>query len=83
LYIYLGDETLVNTKDIVAIIDKVSFQSSSENMETFHHHQAKAAFHQKQESIKSIIVTTERIYYSPLASSTLKKRTQKLSVQEF
>ncbi|MBB6445406.1 extracellular matrix regulator RemB [Bacillus benzoevorans] len=82
MYIYLGDETLVDTKDIIAIIDKESIQSST-NMDKFHHHQAEASFHQKQESIKSIIVTTERIYYSPLATSTLKKRTQKLSVQEF
>jgi hypothetical protein len=82
LYIYLGDETLVNAKDIIAIIDKESIASST-NMSKFHDHQAEASFHQKQESIKSIIVTTDTIYYSPLATSTLKKRTQKLSVQEF
>lgn len=79
MYLYLGDDILVKTQDIIAIIDKESTESST-IMENFHHHQTETSFHERQEFAKSIIVTTERIYYSPLVTSTLKKRTQKLSI---
>nr|WP_295972451.1 extracellular matrix/biofilm biosynthesis regulator RemA family protein [uncultured Bacillus sp.] len=81
MYIYLGDETLVNTRDIIAILDKESTAFSTD-MDNFHHHQPETSFHQKKDSVKSVIVTSERIYYSPLATGTLKKRT-KIAAQEF
>ncbi len=79
MYLYLGDDILVKTRDIIAIIDKKSIKSST-IMENFHHHRTDTSFYERQELAKSIIVTTEQIYYSPLATSTLKKRTQKLSI---
>jgi extracellular matrix regulatory protein B len=81
LYIHIGEDCLVKAKDIIAIIDKESSNSSPYFEELLNKHEnhlidlAKGSF-------KSIIITSGTIYFSPLASSTLKKRSEKLSVQD-
>ncbi|MDQ0415187.1 extracellular matrix regulator RemB [Mesobacillus stamsii] len=82
MYMHVGEEVLVRTKDIIAIIamESVSF---SMFMEEFIAKQDREIVQLTKGSIKSIIVTDNQIYYSPLASGTLKKRSQKSSVQEF
>ncbi|MCQ6276641.1 DUF370 domain-containing protein [Bacillus sp. V3B] len=82
MYIHFGEETIVKAKDIIAIIDKESFHSSAE-MKHFFRQYENDSVQQTKNSFKSIIITTEHIYFSPLASSTLKKRSQKWFVSEF
>lgn len=82
MYIHLGEDVLVRSKDIVAIIDKES-AGSSKYAEEFLERQDHSVINLSKGSYKSVVVTTEKIYFSPLASGTLKKRSQKLSVQEF
>ncbi|MDQ0271973.1 extracellular matrix regulator RemB [Cytobacillus purgationiresistens] len=82
MYIHIGEDVLIRTKDLVAIIDKES-ASSSKNTEEFLHRDKGLLINLSKGDYKSIVITTDHIYYSPLASATLKKRSSKLSVQEF
>ncbi|WP_071393104.1 extracellular matrix regulator RemB [Bacillus tuaregi] len=81
MYIHFGEETIVKTKDIIAIIDKNSFTSST-NMDDFLQQYKNQSEHLIKGSFKSVIVTTEQLYFSPLASSTLKKRSQKWALSD-
>lgn len=82
MYLHVGEEVLVRTKDIIAILD-IDSTSTSPFMEEFIARQEQQVVHLAKGTVKSIVVTGNHIYYSPLASGTLKKRSQKLSVQEF
>jgi extracellular matrix regulatory protein B len=75
VYIHLGDKTLIKATEVVAIIDKESC-TSSKNMDVFFHQFQESADSLKEKSFKSIIVTNNHIYFSPLSSGTLKKRTK-------
>jgi extracellular matrix regulatory protein B len=82
MYLHVGEEVLVRTRDIIAILD-IDSTSTSPFMEEFIARQEQQVVHLAKGTVKSIVVTGNHIYYSPLASGTLKKRSQKLSVQEF
>ena len=77
MYLHIGDDILVHTDEIVAILDK-KLLDSSPILEEFL--QKKAEIHVAKKSIKSIVVTNKHVYYSPLASVTLKKRAQQCSI---
>ncbi|WP_394237935.1 extracellular matrix regulator RemB [Niallia oryzisoli] len=81
MYIHFGEETVIKTEDIIAIIDKKSFTSST-NMDEFLQQYNNQSEHIAKGSYKSVIVTAEQIYFSPLASSTLKRRSQKWAVSD-
>lgn len=82
MYLHVGEEVLVRTRDIIAILD-IDSTSTSPFMEEFIARQEQQVVQLAKGTVKSIVVTGNHIYYSPLASGTLKKRSQKLSVQEF
>lgn len=82
MYVHVGEDILVRTKDIVAIIDKDTV-NTSEIVKEYLNGQNENIIHLAKGSYKSLVVTTDKIYYSPLASGTLKKRSSKLTVQEF
>ena len=73
MYVHIGEETLVRAVDIVAIISKESVVSSSQMNEFLNHDRAEVVDLSKG-GYKSIVVTKDRIYYSPLSSGTLKRR---------
>lgn len=74
MYIHLGDDFVVSTRDIVGIFDcKVNV---SPIVEEFLDRQKEKVVPSVNGMPKSIVVTTENIYYSPLSSGTLKKRAQ-------
>jgi len=82
MYLHIGEDTLVRTSEIIAILDKES-TGFSDVLEEFLTRQNLDVVHLSKKQYKSIVVTTDQVYYSPLAAGTLKKRSQKLSVQEF
>jgi len=79
MYVHLGGERIVRASELVAIFD-VSIEQSSRISRQF------TAFASKRKNVevigeeepKSIVVTTQKVYYSPISSSTLKKRTHQL-----
>lgn len=75
MYIHVGGEKIVRTSEIVAIFD-ITIESSSKLSKQF----VVAARNRKEvedigeEEAKSIVVTSNKVIYSPISSSTLKKR---------
>ena len=79
MYIHLGGEKIIRTSQVVAIFD-ISIEQSSKLSRQF---MAQAQKNRGVETIgeeepKSIVVTDERVYYSPISTSTLKKRARYL-----
>lgn len=75
MYIHLGGEKIIRSSELVAIFD-ISIEKSSKISKQF---VSNALENKKVESIgeeepKSIVVTKNKVYYSPISSSTLKKR---------
>jgi len=75
MYIHLGGEKLIRTSQVVAIFD-ISIEQTSKLSRQF---VASAQNNRKVESIgeeaaKSIVVTEDKVYYSPISATTLKKR---------
>jgi extracellular matrix regulatory protein B len=75
LYIHLGDNFVVPSKEVVMILDRHSSKGSSIVTE-FLTKQADKIIQLTNSEAKSVIVTMDKIYFSPLSSSTLKKRAQ-------
>lgn len=80
MFLHLGGEIVVRTKDVIAILNveknKAWFRSLPKGV------QAKTADHgspEEQEGIKSLVITDDAVYHSPISSSTLKKRAEQLS----
>lgn len=73
MYLHIGEDVLVKTDEVIAILDKKMLQSSP-IMNEFLEKKIDMTNHLAKNSVKSIVVTDQQIYYSPLASATLKKR---------
>lgn len=79
MYLHIGEDVLVKTAEIVTILDKKLLESSPILTE-FLQKKKKITFSLAKGSIKSIVVTTKYVYYSPLSSVTLTKRAQQYSL---
>lgn len=75
MYIHLGGEKVIFSSELIAIFD-VSIEKSSKISKQF----ISQALEQKivvrigEEVPKSIVVTKDKVYYSPISSATLKKK---------
>jgi hypothetical protein len=75
MFIHLGGQIVVQTKDLIAILDYGN-KETEKKLSTFLDHS------QKQESLvwiskeetKSIVITDQYIYASPISSLTLNRR---------
>lgn len=79
MYVHIGEEILIRTNDIVAILDKHSVDLNevrkSEQIEP-------SSVHLANKNVKSVIITKDKIYLSSIASGTLKKRSRLTSLQD-
>lgn len=82
VYVHIGENILIRTVDIITILDKQTIESS-EITQDFLEKQKQIVVNGEVSSYKSIVITKEMIYFSPIASNTLKKRSYKLTVQEY
>lgn len=75
MYIHLGGEKVVSSRELVAIFD-ISIEKSSKISKQFIANMldSKQIVQISEEEAKSIVVTEHTVYYSPISSSTLKKR---------
>lgn len=75
MYIHLGGEKIIRTSQLVAIFD-ISIEQSSKLSRQFvvHAQKNKEVEAIGEEDHKSIVVTENKVYYSPISTSTLKKR---------
>jgi extracellular matrix regulatory protein B len=82
LYVHLGEDILVRTSEIIAILDKDTVKSSQHIQELLER-KSKEIIPLARGTFKSIVITENAIYYSPLASGTLKKRSSQIAVHEY
>lgn len=75
VYIHLGGEKVVLSSEVIAIFD-VSIEKSSKVSKLFVSHamKEKQVLRIGEEEPKSIVVTKAMVYYSPISSATLKKK---------
>ncbi|RDU37245.1 DUF370 domain-containing protein [Neobacillus piezotolerans] len=76
MYIHIGEDHMVRVNEIIAIIDKGSAGASGLA-------ESGAAINLSKGPFKSVVVTGKNIYLSPLASTTLKKRSARMGIQDF
>lgn len=74
MFLHIGQEKVIPMKDIVAILD-VKCESYSIYTQEFLATAAEEGFVQTLiEKPKSFVVTTDRVYLSPISAATLNKR---------
>jgi hypothetical protein len=79
MYIHLGGDKIVRTSQLVGIFDVSIAQISKINQQFIEHAQKNRKVETiGEEEPKSIVLTDERVYYSPISSTTLKKRAHDL-----
>lgn len=81
MYIHLGGEKVIRSRELIAIFD-IGSEKPSRLPKTFltNTEQEKIVEKIGDEEPKSLVVTETKIYYSPISSSTLKKRSKFLNV---
>ncbi|CAM5798130.1 MULTISPECIES: extracellular matrix regulator RemB [Brevibacillus] len=75
MFIHIGGDTVVSTKDVISILDHQTVKSSKNN-KAFLQEKKKMVVDSDQEETKSYVITTDAIYCSPISSLTLKRRAQ-------
>ena len=73
MYISIGQEAIIKASELIVIVDYDGFYNSELNKELKFMHITND-IQSNQEDIKSVVVTTEQLYFSPLSSATLQKR---------
>jgi hypothetical protein len=75
MLLHLGDEEVIHSKDVLAILDVNALKASELAMEFLKKHDKnKTLTDLSGNTPKSVIITDQNIYLSPLSASTLKKR---------
>ncbi len=82
MYIHIGEDLNIRVKDIISILDKESVNNSA-LMEGFLKHHSGKCINLSKTPFKSVIVTDDKVYLSPVASGTLKKRSSQMNIHEF
>ncbi|WP_209125228.1 extracellular matrix regulator RemB [Alkalihalobacillus sp. BA299] len=83
MFIHLGGDTVIRSKDVVAILNSDMKESSGITKEFINaHYKANYVIQISEEITKSIVITKEKVYYSPISSVTLKRRAQVVSELE-
>lgn len=78
MYIHVGDDILIKTEEIIAIFDKESLNGRS--LEKLLAQYKQSNIHYSKGLFKSVIVTKDHVYYSPLTTGTLKRRSTQIVV---
>jgi len=81
VYIHIGEDLNIRAKEIIAILDKGSVSTSDLVDEFLVNHEDKL-INLSKNPFKSIVITNDKVYLSPIASGTLKKRSNQKNVQE-
>lgn len=79
MFIHLGGEKIIRASELIAIFD-ISIEKSSKISKQFILQAVKDKKTEQigEEDCKSLVVTKSKVYYSPISSTTLKKRAHQL-----
>lgn len=75
MYIHLGGDTVIRSRELIAILDLSGDKSDGALSFFTHENQEKQVVKIGEEETKSLVVTRTATYYSPVSAATLKKRT--------
>lgn len=81
MYIHIGEDLNIRLREIIAILDHGSIDSSELIKEFFNHHKGEI-INLSKNPYKSVVVTNDKVYLSPIASGTLKKRANQVKIYE-
>jgi extracellular matrix regulatory protein B len=77
MFIHIGGDTVVSTKDVITIMDAQSVKNSKITKKFIEDEKkVKRLIDTDMEEVKSYIITKDVIYCSPISSLTLRKRAQ-------
>ena len=80
MFIHIGDDNVIRSEEVISIIDYSLISSSSINEEMlFNQRKNKMVKDPSEEAPKSVVITKDYIYFSPLSVLTLKKRASMIS----
>ncbi len=74
MFVHLGEDVLINSKSIVAIINAEISMGASSTKDFLRIAQEEGFVKKISEEYASIVITDKIIYLSPISSQTLKKR---------
>ncbi|MGD8190573.1 extracellular matrix regulator RemB [Brevibacillus ginsengisoli] len=77
MFIHIGGDTVVSTKEVITIIDHQSVKASKITRKFIQDElKNKILVEDDMEETKSYVITKDAIYCSPISSLTLKRRAQ-------
>lgn len=77
MFIHIGGDTVVSTKEVITIIDHQSVKTSKMTRKFIQDERKnKVLVEDDMEETKSYVITKDAIYCSPISSLTLKRRAQ-------
>ncbi|UOQ49568.1 DUF370 domain-containing protein [Gracilibacillus caseinilyticus] len=80
MFIHIGDDHVIQSKDVISIIDYSLVSSSTINEEMLTELRNKnQVVVTDEEQTKAVVITNDHVYYSPLSVLTLKKRASMIS----
>lgn len=82
MYIHIGEDINIRARDIISILDKES-ANNSPLVEEFINHRKDKVINLSKNPFKSVIITFDNVYLSPISSGTLKKRSNQMNIHEF
>lgn len=83
MFIHIGGDTVVSTKEVISILDHQSVKTSKITKRFIEDEKKiKRVVDSSAEETKSYVITRDAIYCSPISSLTLKRRAQFVSSLE-
>lgn len=79
MFIHLGNDNVIQSKQIVSIVDQSLIAMSADMEEMIKNARKKGKVLGTADDAKSIVITEDTIYYSSLAVPTLQKRASMIS----
>lgn len=80
MFIHLGEDVVIRSQDVIAIIDRQLLKSSTIMNEFVNgQRESKQIIDISGNDVKSVVVTRDQVYFSPLSSLTLKRRASMIS----
>ena len=73
MFIYIGNDLVVESTYIISILDVQLEQTSSKLQRMVKAFEEKEQLHGDKTTAKSVVITDNALYYSPLSTLTLKK----------
>lgn len=80
MFLHLGGDVVVPKEDVIAILNAQLTKKNEINKEFMNYAEEEGFIDHISENnaAKSIIITTKRVYLSPISSVTLKKRSENI-----